>query len=84
MKRSLWVLAVAFVGVSMLSALAVGPFDKTEYATRPTNARRVDQQRDGKGTGTGVCQCHDRGLPSRPPPIAGALPEREIDELNFS
>jgi hypothetical protein len=25
-----------------------------------------------------------RGLPSRPPPIARALPEREIDEFNFS
>jgi hypothetical protein len=24
------------------------------------------------------------GLPSRPPPIARALPDREIDELNFS
>ena len=24
------------------------------------------------------------GLPSRPPPIARALPEREIDEFNFS
>jgi hypothetical protein len=24
------------------------------------------------------------GLPSRPPPIANALPAREIDELDFS
>jgi len=24
------------------------------------------------------------GLPSRPPPIARALPDREIDELDFS
>jgi hypothetical protein len=24
------------------------------------------------------------GLPSKPPPIARALPEREIDELDFS